>query len=192
MSITKDVDMTKLIEQIKWATTIPSKIERKNGKTIKQLKKEATINERQWGNAINGQNNNGNWTTKLGENLVRDILTLRGENPRIPKVKNGLKPDLETDDYIYEVKTKNWYVTGTAGEKVYGTWIKYQDIPELYNKPLRIVCVAKQEYDLEHAKLNYFGDNVSDKTKKILDLAKSWNIEYIKFSDLIPNSINYK
>ena len=29
-----------------------------------------------------GQKNNGQWTTLLGEHLVRDILELRGENPR--------------------------------------------------------------------------------------------------------------
>jgi hypothetical protein len=192
MSINHNIDMSKLIERIKWATTIPSKIKKVEGKTLGVMRENLKLNERKWGNEMIGQKNNGNWTTKLGEDLVKDILTLRGENPRIPKIKEGFKPDFETDDYIYEVKTKNWYVTGTAGEKVYGTWIKYQNIPEIYNKPLRIVCVAKQEYDLTHGKLKYFNDDVSDKTKKILELAKSWNIEYVKFSDLIPEYINYK
>ena len=137
-----------------------------------------------------GQSNNGQWTTLLGEGLVRDILELRGENPRKPERKGGFEPDWETDDYMYEVKTSNWWVAGTAGEKVLGTWIKYQDIPSLYGKPLKIVCVANQEYELEYGKVKYFGDNVSEKTKKILELARTWEIEYMKFSDLIPN--NYK
>ena len=104
-----------------------------------------------------GQSNNGQWTTLLGEGLVRDILELRGENPRKPERKGGFEPDWETDDYMYEVKTSNWWVAGTAGEKVLGTWIKYQDIPSLYGKPLKIVCVANQEYELEYGKVKYFG-----------------------------------
>lgn len=137
-----------------------------------------------------GQSNNGQWTTLLGDGLVRDILELRGENPRKPERKGGFEPDCETDDYMYEVKTSNWWVAGTAGEKVLGTWIKYQDIPSLYGKPLKIVCVANQEYELEYGKVKYFGDSVSEKTKKILELARTREIEYMKFSDLIPN--NYK
>jgi hypothetical protein len=137
-----------------------------------------------------GQINNGQWTTKLGENLVYDILTLRGEHPKKVERKGGFEPDWETDSYIYEVKTSNWWVSGTAGEKVLGTWIKYQDITELYGKPLRIVCVANQEYELEYGKVKYFGENVSKKTKQVLDLARTWGIEYIKFSDLVYSIIH--
>ncbi len=104
--------------------------------------------------------------------------------------KEGFEPDWETDDYIYEVKTSNWWVGGTAGEKVLGTFIKYQNIPELFGKPLRIVCVAYQEYELEFGKTQYFGENVTKKTKQALDLAKSWDIEYMRFSDLVKPLIN--
>ena len=72
-----------------------------------------------------GQESNGNWTTLLGENLVHDVLVLRGENPRKPKRMNGYEPDWETDEYIWEVKTRNWTTAGTAGEKVLGTMYKY-------------------------------------------------------------------
>ena len=180
----------KLKEKCKWASTKPEKIQKKEGKKISEQRKEQENAEKEWGNNMIGQSNNGQWTTLLGEGLVRDILELRGENPRKPERKGGFEPDWETDDYMYEVKTSNWWVAGTAGEKVLGTWIKYQDIPTLYNKPLKIVCVANQEYELEYGKVKYFGDNVSEKTKKILELARTWEIEYIKFSDLIPN--NYK
>jgi hypothetical protein len=180
----------KLKEKCKWAYTKPEKIQKKEGKKISEQRKEQEHAEKEWGNNMIGQSNNGQWTTLLGEGLVRDILELRGENPRKPERKGGFEPDWETDDYMYEVKTSNWWVAGTAGEKVLGTWIKYQDIPSLYGKPLKIVCVANQEYELEYGKVKYFGDNVSEKTKKILELARTWEIEYMKFSDLIPN--NYK
>jgi len=179
-----------LSECIRWAITKPQKIEKKIGTTIAKQKKEAEEEEKDWGNKMIGQKNNGQWTTKLGETLVYDVLKLKGENPKKIEKKDGFEPDWDTDNYIYEVKTSNWCVSGTAGEKVLGTWIKYQNIPELYGKPLRIVCVANQEYELEFGKTKYFGENVTQKTKQALELARSWEIEYIRFSDLASSFIN--
>ena len=180
-----------LEECVTWATTKPQPIEKKEGTTISQQKKEAQDNEKKWGNEIIQQTNNGQWTTLLGEGLVFEVLKLRGENPRKVVRKDGFEPDWETDEYMYEVKTSNWCVAGTAGEKVYGTFIKYQNIPELYGKPLRIVCVANQEEELINGKTKYFGET-TQKTQQILDLASSWGIEYVKFSDLVSPIINCK
>jgi len=183
-----DMNVTKhLKERIQWALSKPPKIEKMVGKTIMVQRREAERKEKVWGNSMINQLNNGQWTTLLGEGLVYDVLKLNGENPRKVEIKNGFKPDWETDDYIYEVKTSNWCVSGTAGEKVLGTWIKYQNIPEIYGKPLKIVCVANQEYELEFGKIKYFGDNISKKTKEVLSLAQMWKIEYIRFSDLVTN-----
>ena len=176
-----------LKERIKWALNKPADIVKKDGITKAKQKEILEAEEKSWGNEMIGQKNNGQWTTLLGEGLVRDVLELRGENPIKPISKGGFKPDWETDKYIYEVKTSNWWVSGTAGEKVLGTWIKYQNIPELYDKPLKIVCVANQEYELTHGKTAFFGENVTQKTKEVLKLARSWEIEYIKFSDLVHN-----
>lgn len=180
-----------LEECVTWATTKPQPIEKTEGTTISQQKKEAQDNEKKWGNEIIQQTNNGQWTTLLGEGLVFEVLKLRGENPRKVVRKDGFEPDWETDEYMYEVKTSNWWVAGTAGEKVYGTFIKYQNIPELYGKPLRIVCVANQEEELTNGKTKYFGEK-TQKTQQILDLASSWGIEYVKFSDLVSPIINCK
>ena len=170
-------------ERIRWALNKPH-IEKIKGVTIKQQKEKFKNEERLWGNKMIRQLDNGQWTTMLGEGLVFDVLTLLGQNPRKPTPKGGFLPDWETDDYIYEVKTSNWWVTGTAGEKVLGTFIKYKDIPELYGKPLKIVCVAYQEYELTHGKTKYFGE-IDEKIQEVLKMAKSWNIEYVKFSDLV-------
>ena len=175
---------------IEWATTKPPEpqwdlIKETKGIDIKAQRKQKAEEERLWGNEMINKKNNKQWTTKLGENLVYQILKKQGKNPEKPKKKNNFLPDWETDEYIYEVKSSSWWVPGTAGEKVLGTFIKYQDIPELYKKPLRIVCVAFQEYELTYEKTPYFGNNVTEKTKQLLDLAKSWNIEYVKFSDLV-------
>ena len=174
-----------LKERISWALTKPSNVIKKPDISIAQQKKELQEKEKKWGNDMIGQINNGQWTTLLGEKLVFDVLKARGENPRKVIRMDGFEPDWETDKYVYEVKTSNWWVNGTAGEKVYGTFIKYQNIPELYGKPLRIVCVAYQEEELTNGKTIYFGENITKKTQLILDIAKSWGIEYIRFSDLV-------
>ena len=176
---------TNLKERITWALTKPDVIIKKSGVTIAQQKKEAQEKEKKWGNDMIGQTNNGQWTTLLGEKLVHDVLKLRGENPRKVVRKSGFEPDWETDEYIYEVKTSNWWVSGTAGEKVYGTFIKYQNIPQIYGKPLRIVCVANQEEELTNGKTVYFGENITEKTRHLLNMASLWNIEYVRFSDLV-------
>mgnify|MGYP001445720491 CR=1 FL=1 len=176
---------TNLKECVEWALTKPPDIIKQSGVTIAKQKEEAKEKEKKWGNKMIGKTDNKQWTTGLGERLVKEILKLRGENPRKPECKGGFQPDWETDKNVYEVKTSNWRVEGTAGEKVLGTWIKYQDIPELYGKPLKIVCVAYQEEELKNGKTRYFGDNITKKTQEILDLAKSWGIEYVCFSDLV-------
>ena len=176
--------MDTLRERIKWALTKPELPEQRDGKTKSELRKEMEKAEKVWGNNMIGQVNNGNWTTKLGEGLVFDILNIMGENPRKPETKCRFKPDWETDNFIYEVKTSNWWVDGTAGEKVLGTWIKYQDIPKIYGKPLIIVCIARQEQELTYGKTKYFGNEISPKTRQILELAKSWGITYVPFSEL--------
>lgn len=86
-------------------------------------------------------------TTKLGETIVQEILLLKNKKAWRPKTINRYKPDWETSDGIYEVKTRNWTTSGTAGEKIVGVPYKYADIPNLYNKPLYIITVAYQEYE---------------------------------------------
>ena len=121
----------------------------KNGipteKISKIDRKKANDNEKEWGNSMIGDSGNGNWTTKLGEKAVGEILRLKGETPkRISKAckKDCYEPDWETEEGVYEVKTRNWTTQGTAGEKVLGTPYKYANIPKLYGKPLKIVCIA--------------------------------------------------
>ena len=177
--------------KIQWALTpfmngLTYQVKKTDTMTASQIRDAAQKQEKLWGNHIVGQSNNGNWTTVLGEHMVRDVLIMRGENPRRPQGKGGYSPDWETDDYIYEVKTRNWTTSGTAGEKVLGTMYKYSDIPILYEKPLKIVCVAYQEYELSNGTTRIFGE-VSENKQRFLDLAKTMNIEYMKFSDLVKD-----
>ena len=43
-------------------------------KISKDDRKNAQKHEKVWGNSMISQTNNGNWTTRLGEQLVYDIL----------------------------------------------------------------------------------------------------------------------
>jgi hypothetical protein len=174
---------------IDWALNKPPKLYKKSDCTMKKQRDKAKEEEKKWGNMIIGQKNNTQWTTKLGEDVIMyNLLEINNENPIKPKSKEGFQPDCETDDYIYEVKTWSWWCDGTAHEKVLGTAIKYRNIPELYNKPLRIICIGRQEWEMTYGKTPYFGNNVDCKTKELLELYKSWKIEYIPLSEYIKNN----
>ena len=56
-----------LIERIKWATTKPDKPNKTATASITSKKHEKMIEEREWGNKMINQTNNGQWTTLLGE-----------------------------------------------------------------------------------------------------------------------------
>jgi len=110
--------------------------------------------EKAWGNATIGGDTK-QWTTKLSERVLHDILTLRNELPRKlpraqrPAAANGkrLEPDWETDEALYECKARSYKTSGTAGEKIMGCPVKYSELPRLYQKPLYIVCVGYQEVE---------------------------------------------
>lgn len=173
-----------IIDIVKWTKEPITEINFTNSSNNKKLKEPAK-REKEWGNRMIKQKDNNQWTTKIGESLVFRILADQGKNPRRCKKKNGYIPDIETDDAIYEVKTRNWTTSGTAGEKVFGTPLKYSEIPVVYGKPLKIVCVAYQEYEFVHGNTPIFGDKVRETHRKFLDFYKSFNIEFVRFSDLI-------
>tara|TARA_B100000424_G_C22860232_1_gene458495 strand:+ start:254 stop:799 length:546 start_codon:yes stop_codon:yes gene_type:complete len=137
--------------------------------------------EKIWGNKMTGGKKTNQWTTKLGEYIVKRTLELKGNKVRRPKCINGYKPDWETDEYIYEVKTRNWTTSGTAGEKVYGVPFKYSDIPRLYGKPLKIVCVAYQEEEMNN---KIFSNKISIEKKMMKKIWSEMDITFEKFSQL--------
>ncbi len=97
-------------------------------------------------------------------------------------------PDLESDEYVYEVKGRSWCTPGTAGEKILGVPLKYGELPRLYKKPLQIILVGYQEYE---AKEKFaFGDlldknNQTSELQESLAFYKEHNIEYVAFTDIL-------
>lgn len=156
---------------------------------------EAKEEEKQWGNEVLGTKEGKQWTTILCQDLVMEALIQLGrKNVKKTKgVKSTLRdkkyqPDLECDDYVYEVKGRSWCTPGTAGEKILGVPLKYGELPKLFHKPLRIVLVGYQEFE---ARNEYgFGDlldknNQTDELKDSLQYFKDHEIEYIGFTDIL-------
>lgn len=142
-----------------------------------------------------GEENSKQWTTKLCEEVVREALIRLGrKNVRnTDKKKSTLRnkkydPDLECDEFVYEVKGRGWNTPGTAGEKILGVPLKYGEVPRLYGKPLKIVLVGYQEYEArEHFA---FGDllDSSEQTEELTETLKfhqEHNIEYVAFTNIL-------
>ena len=141
--------------------------------------------EKEWGNQKMLIENKACWAGPLGEKIVKEILLSYGKSVKRPKIIMGHKPDWETEDAIYEVKTRNYTTPGTIGEKVLGTPYKYAEIPDLYGKPLIIVLVAFQEYEADNSFHLFGGCNIYQ--QKMIDMWRDIGITYVKCSDLLKN-----
>ena len=125
------------------------------------------------------------WTNKFGEHLCEEVYTLLGENVRKPTKQNKYQPDLEIDSAIIEVKTGTYFTSGTAGEKILGTPFKYCEVPELYGKPLKIVCLGGAEKSCREQYGNLPGSKSSSQKEKFINFFRENNIEYVGFSDVL-------
>ncbi len=158
---------------------------------IKNMSKKE---EDEWGKRVS-QNYSVQWTTTLGEGVLFEILTLHNKNPRTiergTKGANGksLKPDFEADDGIYENKARKYYTTGTAGEKILGTPVKYCECSKLFKKPLYIVCMAYQEKEADEV-FGLYGKHSSKELQNILEYYyNEYQVSYLKASDLLKNLV---
>lgn len=175
-----------------WWITELTLVSTSSAKKLKPFVKE----ENEWWNEIIWQEWNNQWTTLLCEWGVKELLeklwykNLR--NARKLQSSNSWKkynPDWECDDFVWEVKWRNWTTPWTAWEKILWTPLKYSEIPKLYWKPLRIVCVWYQEWEAK----NWFAcwnlinpeERGTEELSKILLLFKKLNIDYIWFTDLL-------
>ncbi|MGB3988181.1 MAG: hypothetical protein WBK67_00590 [Minisyncoccales bacterium] len=192
------------LEVIKWCYEGITDTSLKNTDNEKKLKEAKEI-EKKWGNKIIGKSEDRNikqWTTTLCESVVEEALIILGRKNirRVKPVKSSIRdkrysPDLECDDYVYEIKGRNWCTPGTAGEKILGVPLKYGELPRLFNKPLKIILVAYQEYE---AKQKFaFGDllDKNNQTKELQDslfFYKGQKIEYVAFTDILKQiGFNY-
>lgn len=127
----------------------------------------------------------GQWTTTFGQQICHELYTLLGKHVKNPVKKSGYLPDKEVDDAIIEVKTQTYNTTGTAGEKILGVPMKYSDIPDLYGKPLKILCIGCAEKECRDKYQLFSYEKCTPKRRMLLDTYKTMNIEYIAATDLL-------
>jgi hypothetical protein len=125
------------------------------------------------------------WTNRFGEYLCEEIYTLMGKNVSKPTKKEHYQPDCEIDTNIIEVKTGTFHTSGTAGEKILGCPFKYAEIPDLYSKPLTILCIGGAEKVCREQYGNLVGSKCSIQKRRFLDFFKENNIEYIGATDVL-------
>ena len=179
---------------IQWCYEGITPISLKNTSNAEKLKISKRTEDK-WGNKVVGGSGGGQWTTVLCQDLVMEALIKLGRKnvkkamPKQSSVKEkDYQPDLESDEYVYEVKGRNWTTPGTAGEKILGVPLKYGELPSLYKKPLQIILVGYQEYE---AKQGFaFGDlldknNQTPELKESLAFYKEHEIEYVAFTDIL-------
>lgn len=181
-------------EVIKWCYEGITDVSLKDTESEKKLEEVKEI-EKDWGNKVMGTEGGKQWTTVLCQNLVMEALIKLGRKNvrKTEQKKSSLRdkkydPDLECDDYVYEVKGRSWCTPGTAGEKILGVPLKYGEVPRLYKKPLQIVLVGYQEYEAREKFA--FGDlldknNQTSELKESLDFYKEHDIEYVAFTSIL-------
>lgn len=181
-------------EVIKWCYEGISELSLTNSGNKKKLAIASEL-EKKWGNEVMGTEDKKQWTTVFCQELVKEALIALGRKNvrKTTKVKSSLRlkkydPDLECDDYVYEVKGRSWSTEGTAGEKILGVPLKYGEVPRLFNKPLQVILVGYQEYEARE-KFG-FGDLLNPKNQtpelhETLEYFRGHQIEYIGFTDIL-------
>ena len=181
-------------EVIQWCYEGITSVSLRNTENEKKLKQPKEM-EKRWGNGVMHTKDSKQWTTKLCQDLVMEALIKLGRTnvDKTKPKKSSLRdkkydPDLECEDYVYEVKGRSWCTPGTAGEKILGVPLKYGELPRLYNKPLQIILVGYQECE---AKEKFaFGDlldkgNQTSELRESLAFYKEHDIEYVGFTDIL-------
>jgi hypothetical protein len=125
------------------------------------------------------------WTGKFGEHVAEEMYMLLGESVTKPARQEHYQPDVETDSAIIEVKTGTYFTGGTAGEKILGCPFKYAEIPELYSKPLKILCLGGAERDCREKYGNLPGEKCIAQKRKFLDFFRENRIEFVGASDIL-------
>lgn len=128
------------------------------------------------------------WSGKLGEDICEELYEMLGVHPHRPEKVNGHQLDVETDDFIIEVKTETFYTSGTATEKILGCPFKYASIPVAFSKPLKIVCIGGAEKKCKE-KYGILGGKCNPTQQLFLEFFKSHNIEYVAASELLTQAL---
>ena len=167
--------------------------EMKKTKQLEFLKKE----EDKWGLEMrklcrsDTTETNKQWTTIVGETIAKELLYLYGvENVWKPVIVEGMSPDLETDEAIFEIKSATYYTGGTANEKILGVAYKYRKVPRLYKKSLMVLCIGQAEqYAREKHLIRTEPVEDDEEGDAFLNYCKDINIIYTCATFILDNFI---
>lgn len=144
--------------------------------------------EDNWGRSLMKERrpdlNGKQWSSLLGQYIVEEALYLLLSKNKISTQpqKENFRPDFEVDDAVIEVKTQSYFTTGTAEEKILGCPLKYADIPELFQKPLKIICVGHAEVFIKS-----YLRSTSRKRKSYIEFFKDQGTEFICLTDIFKS-----
>lgn len=127
------------------------------------------------------------WTNRFGEYICEEILLLMGKQVTKPANKAGHQPDSEVEDGIWEAKTGTFFTSGTAHEKIMGCPFKYRNVPDLYGKPLTILCIGEAEKICKEKYGCLDGPVCDTKAKLFLACFKSCGIQYVGATDVLKS-----
>jgi hypothetical protein len=136
--------------------------------------------EDQWGKDLTGVDS-CMWMSTFSEKIVAELMKARPCPP-----KDGYRLDLETDEYVIEVKGGTYLTSGTAHEKIAGVLFKYAEVSRIFGKPLLVVCVAGAEQFAR--KTGLFGSE-SPERQQLLDLGKSLGISFVPLTQFLPKKV---
>jgi hypothetical protein len=188
------INLLKDEEVVRWVFGDTSFLPAVEGRTAQERLNRNIENENIWGRELMRRRRpdltwNGQWTGPFGEYLCEEIYTLLGENCTRPENINGTEPDRQIDNNIIESKTQTYFTPGTAGEKILGVPFKYCDVPELYEKPLIVLCIGRAE---KLCRENYGilpGPACTPKKQRFIDFYKQEGITFIGATDLLRQLI---
>jgi hypothetical protein len=176
-------------EVVRWIygdTSFLPLIETKN-KTVDE--KKYKVLEDDWGRSVMKARRpdlklDAQWTNKFGEYLGQEMYLLLGKDGQKPQKKLNYEPDYEINDAIVEIKSGTYFTSGTAHEKILGCPFKYAELPRLYNKNVKILCIGGAE-KLSTKYGNLGGRRLSPEKKCFLEFYKSMGIEYVSATSLL-------
>ena len=163
-------------------------------KTKKKQKAQNKVNEDLWGRAIMKSVRpdltlDKQWTNLFGQIICKELYTMAGKKVTKNKKKKNYDPDWECESDMLEAKAGTFNTGGTAGEKILGCPFKYAEIPELFGKPLKILCMGHAEKECREKFGNLTGDKCVPQKKKFLDFFRENGIEYVGATELMRSLI---
>lgn len=132
----------------------------------------------------------GQWTTKLGEHITEELVLLQGEEFYKPKRMEGMEPDVGGEKFLWESKAGTHFTMGTAHEKIMGVLMKYRNVPRIYNKPLKIICLGRAEKECREHFGVLPGPKMDDAMMMILETARALQIEYVGATDVLLSLVS--